>query len=278
MANRVVASGYVTITVLAVLPLTIWIPASSHPEEAQRVAALNAMAASCTVPVSMQSIAEVSTPTATSTATNTPIAPTPTRTPTNTPTPTPRNSLTVATQVGGTATYGDTTATLTVTVRCQGSGGPVPVGGQVAFTFFGQTYQAATNAQGVATVTVPLPLGLSAGTYRGYVQANYAGTTGYDLSFGSGPLVIARRVLWVKASDRTVGLKQPNPAATPPANCLAAATATTACGLELANGTDFLSGDDWSSPTCASRIAAIIPAATPARRSTRPTKSAPPVS
>jgi hypothetical protein len=49
----------------------------------------------------------------------------------------------------------------------------------------------------------------------------------------------------VKPTDRTVGLKQPNPPTTPPANCVAQQTATSACWLELANGSSFAPGDDW---------------------------------
>ena len=48
----------------------------------------------------------------------------------------------------------------------------------------------------------------------------------------SGPLVVARRLLWVKPVDQTVKLRQPNP---------------TGCTLELTNGSTFVHGDSWAS-------------------------------
>jgi len=151
-------------------------------------------------------------------------------------------SQTTTTVARGSATYGDTTATLTATVTSGGS--PVPAGGTVTFTFDGQTYPATTNAQGVATATVPLPPGTAAGTYPNRVQASYAGAPGYDPSSGSGPLVVGRKVLWLKPVDRNVGLKQPNPPTDPhldAANC----PAPSYC-LELARGSTFAPGQSWS--------------------------------
>jgi hypothetical protein len=149
-------------------------------------------------------------------------------------------------QVRGTATYGDATATLTATLTGPGS---LPLAGAtVAFTLGGiPVGTAMTNAQGVATLTgAPIPAGLNAGSYANQVCASYAGNGTY-LPAGPtcGPLVVARRILWVKPIDRTVGLRQPNPPTTPPAGCLAQQTATSACWLELARGSAFVSGDDW---------------------------------
>ncbi|MFN8536156.1 MAG: hypothetical protein U0232_01595 [Thermomicrobiales bacterium] len=92
------------------------------------------------------------------------------------------------------------------------------------------------------------PAGLNAGTQANVpVCASFAGNTNY-LPSGPvcSPLVVARRLLWVKASDRTVVLKQPN-STLPPAGCQAQATnpAFAACGVELANGSTFANGDDW---------------------------------
>ncbi len=156
-------------------------------------------------------------------------------------------NATQLTQVRGTATYGDTTATLTARLTGPNS---VPIAGaSVAFTLNGiPVGSAPTNAQGVATLNgVPIAAGLAGGTYANAVCATYAGDATY-LPTGPtcGPLVITRRILWVKAIDRTVGLLQPNPPGTPPAGCLAAATPTAACWLELANGSTFVNGQSWS--------------------------------
>ncbi len=132
----------------------------------------------------------------------------------------------------GDATYGDATATLTATVTRTSDGKPVAAGGAVTFTFGGHTYPATTNAQGVATATAPLPTGQAAGTFAGRVHATYAGATAALPSATSGPLVVARRILWVKPVDQTVKLKQPNP---------------TGCVLELANGSAFAPGDSFAS-------------------------------
>ncbi|MFN8516817.1 MAG: Ig-like domain repeat protein [Thermomicrobiales bacterium] len=149
---------------------------------------------------------------------------------------------TTSTAARGEATYGDATATLTATVTRVSNGQPVPQGGAVTFTFNGAAYPATTNAQGVATATVPLPRGQGAGTFAGRVQASYAGNATYSPSSGSGTLIVARRVLWVKPVDRTVGLKQPNPPTTPPAGC-----APTGCWLALSRGSTFAPGESWAS-------------------------------
>jgi probable HAF family extracellular repeat protein len=156
---------------------------------------------------------------------------------------------TALTAVGGTATYGDTTATLTATLTRLDGGGPVP-GATLTFRFDGSTYQATTDANGIALIAVPLSK-RNAGTYRNSVQASFAGDANLEASSASGPLTIARRILWLKPTDRTVGLRQPNPPTTPPANCLAVQTPTSACWLELTNGSTFAPGDTWSSLTLA---------------------------
>ena len=83
-----------------------------------------------------------------------------------------------------------------------------------------------------------------AGNYT--VEARYDGDPCCLAGTGSGTLTIQRRMLLVQAVDRTVGLYQPNPSTTPPANCRASATATSACWLQLANGSSFVYGQSWS--------------------------------
>ncbi len=161
---------------------------------------------------------------------------------------------TALTNVRADSTYGDTTGTFTATLReATGTMKPV-VGAVISFTLNGQAACGvsgtpacpATNAQGVASFTGAVPAGINAGTYRNAVGASFAGANFNVASRGSGPLVVARRILWVKASDRTVGLKQPNPPTTPPAGCVAQQTATSACWVELARGSSFVNGDDWA--------------------------------
>jgi hypothetical protein len=57
---------------------------------------------------------------------------------------------------------------------------------------------------------------------------------------------VQRKILWLKPIDREVGLHQPNPPTTPPAGCLAQATPTSACWLELAEGSAFAYGQSWA--------------------------------
>jgi probable HAF family extracellular repeat protein len=147
--------------------------------------------------------------------------------------------------VSGSATYGDATATLTATLtRIDGGGGPV-ANATITFRFGGVDYPATTNANGVARISVPLG-SRNAGTYPGAVQATFAGDANLEGSSAAGPLVVGRRILWVKPTDRTVGLKQPNPPTTPPAGCLASQTPTSACWLDLARGSTLAPGDDWA--------------------------------
>ncbi len=166
-------------------------------------------------------------------------------------------AFTFATQldnVAGALTYGDPTATLTARLRIRDNGTAL-ASKRVSFTLDGQQVCGVagkpacptTDADGVATLPgVPLAV-RNAGTYRNVVCAEFAGDDFY-LPTGPtcGPLVVARRILTIKATDRTVGLGQPNPLATPPANCLASATATSACWLQLANGSTFVYGQSWS--------------------------------
>jgi hypothetical protein len=151
------------------------------------------------------------------------------------------------TQVQGVTTYGDATGSLTATLRrTNGDGGPV-VGATVVFAVNGVPVGGATtNAQGVATLpAAALPAGLNAGSYGTALGASFAGDANHLAASASGPLRVARKVLWVKAQDRTVGLRQPNPPTAPPVGCVAQQTATRACWLELANGSTFVNGDDW---------------------------------
>jgi hypothetical protein len=89
---------------------------------------------------------------------------------------------------------------------------------------------------------------LNAGNYATAVGASYAGG-GNHLATGPtrGPLVVARKVLWLKPTDRTVGLRQPNPPTTPPAGCVQQQTPTSACWLELATGSSFAPGEGFAS-------------------------------
>jgi hypothetical protein len=164
-------------------------------------------------------------------------------------------ATTALSAVSGHVTYGDTTGSVTATLRrTDGDGNPV-AGATVSFTVNGQAVCGvagnpacpATNTLGVAMLTgVAFPAGLNAGNHPNVVGASFAGDANHLADDASGPLKVARKILWIKPTDRTVGLKQPNPPTTPPANCLASATATSACWLELADGSAFVNGDDWS--------------------------------
>jgi hypothetical protein len=110
------------------------------------------------------------------------------------------------------------------------------------------------GTQTVCTMTLPVLAGsasgncpqgpLGVGTYA--ISASYSGGPNFLPSSDTATLTIGRHVLWVKPTDRTVGLKQPNPPTTPPANCVAQQTATAACWLELTNGSSFAYGQSWS--------------------------------
>ncbi|MFN8540261.1 MAG: hypothetical protein U0232_22640 [Thermomicrobiales bacterium] len=168
---------------------------------------------------------------------------------------------TETTRVRGDAAYGDTTALLTATVtqfdqqgpafvsaafgpQIAAFGPPVPAGGQVRFSLFGQVVGIGlTNALGVATINAPLPPGLAPGTYFNQVKAEYLENAEYYGSTGLGPLVIGRRVLWVKPVDRTVVLKQPNPPTNPHQD--ASCAAPNWC-IELANGSAFAPGETFA--------------------------------
>jgi hypothetical protein len=149
--------------------------------------------------------------------------------------------------VRGDTTYGDATATLTATLQRVGDNSPL-AGATIRFTL-GGTYvgTATTNGNGVASLAGVAVTHRNAGSYAGLVGASFAGNGSNLASSGTGPLVVARKVLWIKPTDRTVGLKQPNPSTTPPAGCLAQQTSTSACWLQLANGSTFANGDTWSS-------------------------------
>ncbi len=150
-------------------------------------------------------------------------------------------AATALTQVRGEVTYGDTIGSVTATLRrTDGDGGPV-VGATVAFTHNGvalcggggQPACPQTNAKGVATLAgVAFPDGLNAGSYPNVVvAAAFAGDANHLAAADrGGPLVVARRILWVKPVDQTVKLKQPNP---------------TSCTLQLTNGSAFVYGDDF---------------------------------
>ncbi|MFN8542537.1 MAG: MBG domain-containing protein, partial [Thermomicrobiales bacterium] len=147
--------------------------------------------------------------------------------------------------VRGTVTYGDTIGSVTARLTTSG-GGPLP-GATVSFTVNGNPAgSATTNAQGVASLSgVTFPAGLNAGTNSNIqICATFAGANDY-LGTGPtcGPLVVGRRVLWIKPTDRTVGLKQPNPPAD--AHGDPACLAPSYC-LELTRGSTFVAGQSWS--------------------------------
>lgn len=59
------------------------------------------------------------------------------------------------------------------------------------------------------------------GIHAGQVGASFVGDPNHRAASADGPLVVARRLLWVQPVDRTVARNAPNRPATPPANCLA---------------------------------------------------------
>jgi len=149
-----------------------------------------------------------------------------------------------------TATYGDPSVTLTAIVD-RPDGGNLN-GGTVTFVVKQGATVRATLVSGpvnsLAPVTVSVTLSLDATwTARNYtIVATYNGGGPGTPVTCTGTLTITRPILWLKPTDRTVGLKQPNPPTTPPAGCLARATATSACWLELADGSTFAYGQSWS--------------------------------
>jgi hypothetical protein len=111
--------------------------------------------------------------------------------------------------VKASATYGDTTAVLTATLKRPDTGKALPDGTVVTFTFRGQTYTS-TTAGGVATKAVPLAP-TNAGTYSGAVQASYAGSASYQAANAGGPLAVAKRILWVKPKNQARAANAANP-------------------------------------------------------------------
>lgn len=104
---------------------------------------------------------------------------------------------------------------------------------------------ATTGTNGCAnfTGTTLADPGLNVGFYPGQLTAEFAGSTYLLPSTGTGNLQIARRILWVKPVDREVVVKTANPPTNP--NIDPACAAPNRC-LELANGSMFAPGDDWS--------------------------------
>ncbi len=144
-----------------------------------------------------------------------------------------------------TGTYGGT-ATLSATLTRTSNSNAI-YNELVRFTINGAFVgQARTDATGVAQLNNVSSAGINAGTYPTAIGASHLATTVYGASADTARLTVTRRILWLKASDRTVGLQQPNPAQTPPAGCVAQQTATSACWLEVANNTTFAAGDDWA--------------------------------
>ncbi|MFN8536194.1 MAG: Ig-like domain-containing protein [Thermomicrobiales bacterium] len=115
------------------------------------------------------------------------------------------------------------------------------------------TFVVKQGAQTICTLTLPVvggtasgncPQGpLPVGTYA--ITASYSGGPNFLPSSDTATLTVARRVIWVKATDRTVGLRQPNPPTTPPVGCATQPVGSGACWIELANGSTLAPGDDW---------------------------------
>jgi hypothetical protein len=158
---------------------------------------------------------------------------------------------TIVDMISGSMQYGGANANLTARLRTVD--GDIPVPGQVlVFTsngvaLCGQVDQQAcptTNASGIATLigTVGNP-GLNVGFRPNALTVEFAGSQYYLPSSGTGNLQIARRILWIKPVDRTVGLRQPNPPTNPNVdpNC----PAPSRC-LELANGSTFAPGEGFA--------------------------------
>jgi hypothetical protein len=158
------------------------------------------------------------------------------------------------TAVEGEATYGDGTATVRARLRRTNGDNDWVVGATVQFKVNGVPICGTgstpacpiTDSNGWAELTNATLPPLNAGNYANAITAGFAGDNNHNAAVDkTGALKIGRRILWVKPTDRTVGLKQPNPSTTPPANCVAQQTPTSACWLELANGSSFAPGDDW---------------------------------
>ncbi|MFN8542082.1 MAG: hypothetical protein U0232_31985 [Thermomicrobiales bacterium] len=156
------------------------------------------------------------------------------------------------TVVEGDATYGDGTATVRARLRRTNGDGGWVVGATVQFKVNGTPICGTistpacptTDSNGWAQLSnAPLPP-INAGTYATALTASFAGDANHNAANKTGPLRIARRILWVKPIDRNVVLRQPNPPTDPhldPANC----PAPSYC-LELARGSTFGVGNDWS--------------------------------
>lgn len=157
-------------------------------------------------------------------------------------------AATTTTANNASASYGNS-ATLTATIANTSPGSTALVNeGTVNFvvTRGAQTLCTATSATvGNGSATASCALG-GANAGNATITATYSGGPNVLPSADTATLTITRRILWVKPQDRTVGLRQPNPPTVPPAGCAAQATPTAACWLELANGSTFAPGDDWS--------------------------------
>ncbi|MFN8536153.1 MAG: Ig-like domain repeat protein [Thermomicrobiales bacterium] len=158
----------------------------------------------------------------------------------------PKTAATVAVQAV-TATYGDSGVTLTATVTSV-NGGPL-TGGTVTFVVKKGTQIMATLTSGAVagaspkSVSVSLPLSAAYDARSYTVEAAYGGNACFNPGQGTGTLTVGRKVLWVKPTDRTVKLKQANPATDPHGD--PACPAPNYC-LQLTRDSSFAYGQSWS--------------------------------
>ncbi|MBZ5524489.1 MAG: DUF11 domain-containing protein, partial [Acidobacteriia bacterium] len=119
-------------------------------------------------------------------------------------------TVTALTVAPASATYGNSTATLSATLK-DSLGAAVP-GKTISFTFnAAPAGSAVTDANGVASVTVSLT-GINAGTYA--ISASFAGDANTQAASGSANLVVNPAVLTITAGNASRLYGDPNPAFT----------------------------------------------------------------
>ncbi|MFN8540262.1 MAG: Ig-like domain repeat protein [Thermomicrobiales bacterium] len=148
-----------------------------------------------------------------------------------------------------TATYGD--ASVTLTARVASGDGAALNGGTVTFVVKKGSQVLATLTSGpvsgaspvTVSVTLPLSVVYNAGNYT--VEASYSDS----VCSNTGTLTVARKVLWLKPTDRTVALRAANPATDPHGD--PACPAPSYC-LELTRSSGFAYGQSWAALSLAS--------------------------
>jgi hypothetical protein len=138
---------------------------------------------------------------------------------------------------------------VTLTATITSANGGALSGGAVTFVVRQGTQVIATLSSGAVvgtspvTVSVTLPLNAGHGARSYSVTATYSGNACFATDDGTGTLTVARKILWVKPQDRTVGLHQPNPPTSPHGD--PACPAPNRC-LQITNGSSFAYGQSWS--------------------------------